>query len=250
MNSSSLLVRFGNRLVATAGLRLVPEWRVRESSPKYFAHFKLNGVKYPYFLHHHNCGGHPSVGSERLVELALADAWLASAEYSCTTEVGAVTPYYWPRRVGRVIDPYDTHPLVTDRTTVAGQSLVGQDVICISTLEHIGQAEYGQPPDADLLAAALSQIWSQSRRVLATVPVGYNPALDEIILNRRFPDDVRVSLLRRATGEPYWRQSSDLVAAIASGYGPKEFSNTMPYGAKAVVVLERGELLGNAGESA
>ena len=88
--------------------------------------------------------------TERSVELALADRWLDAADPDLVREVGAVTPYYWPRSVRTVIDPYDPNPLVTVRKSLFDADLTGVPVLSILTLEHIGTG---------IMACSTNQSW-------------------------------------------------------------------------------------------
>jgi len=148
-------------------------------------------------------------------------------------EIGAVTPYYWPKRVGCVIDPVDPLPGVTLRKSLFSVDLSSHPVLSISTVEHVGTEDYGIRDDKQGPIEALQKVWSQSPVFLITVPVGYNTKLDEFIFNRsRFPDDVRVRFLVRLS-ETKWREEKRLAARIP--YGPKW--------ANALVVIERGNIL-------
>ena len=72
--------------------------------------FNFLGRVYKLFCHTHNCGWPPFRMTERSVELALADEWLTTKDN--VIEIGAVTPYYWPKRISNVVDPTDSHELV------------------------------------------------------------------------------------------------------------------------------------------
>ncbi len=241
--SQSILVIGANRVLSLAGVNIVSTWVIRESQQEYFPHFEYGGVKVPYFFHHYNCGSHPTVGSERTVELALADLWLSKIASNNLVEIGAVSPYYWPGRVGCVLDPYDPHPQVTHRAQLSSIDLAGRDVLCISTLEHIGLSEYDQVADPAALTTALDQLWSQAGRIFATIPVGYNSALDKVIFSGGIPSSVKVSFLMRTPFRPYWVQVTDPSVAESQSYGSKQPIAGRGYGANAIVILERGDLL-------
>src|SRR4051812_26796604 len=125
-----------NRVLAARGLRLTPTWR--DLLPE----FHYRGRRYPGFVHAHNCGWPPAAMTERSVELAVANAWL-DEQPGDIIEIGAVTPYYWPGRIGRIVDPVDTHPRVTDRVSLFDMDFSGQTVLSLSTLEHVGEGDYG-----------------------------------------------------------------------------------------------------------
>ena len=151
-----------------------PWW---ESQPT----FEFAGKVFKLFVSNHNCGWPPARMTERAVELPLADRWLESVDAARVIEIGAVTPYYWPRRVPQVVDPYDPHPLVTTRASLFDVDLSAGPVLSISTLEHVGIGDYGLPVDHSLAEKAFRKVFKESQSFLITVPVGYNETMD------RFP---------------------------------------------------------------
>jgi|GEM_PF-1879947 len=202
--------------------------------------FRFAGREYPFFLHHYNCGRHPGTATERTVELALADAWLNRAPAEKVVEIGAVTPYYWPRRVARVVDPADTHPQVTDHSSILDLDMTGQAVLCLSTLEHVGSGEFGLPPDPAAQRRAIDKLCSEAAAFLITMPAGYNPQTDKVLFDDPLPANVTARYLVRSPELPYWREETDRAAA------------RRPYGlaaggycrwATSVAVWERGGYL-------
>ena len=127
---SSMVAELLNRPLEALGLQLVPSWRLQWWTAA--AGFDFWGRAYRCFYHVYNCGWPPYV-SERCVELALADVWLAQVPAEELVEIGAVTPYYWPGSVGRIVDPFDPHPRVTDRKSLFDLELTGSRVLSIST---------------------------------------------------------------------------------------------------------------------
>ena len=154
--------------------RVEPWW---ESQPT----FEFAGKVFKLFVSNHNCGWPPARMTERAVELPLADRWLESVDAARVMEIGAVTPYYWPRRVPHVVDPYDPHPLVTTRASLFDVDLSAGPVLSISTLEHIGIGDYGLPADHSLAEKAFRKVFKESQSFLITVPVGYNETLDRFL---------------------------------------------------------------------
>lgn len=237
------LRRVANRLLEPLGCELATAgercwWHDRWT-------FDLWGRTYPQFWHHYNCGW-PPYATERTVEMALADAWLERLGGDDVLEIGAVTPYYWPGRVGEIVDPHDPHRAVTRRTPMSRIDLRGRTVLSISTLEHIGTAEYGPAQGGEDAWAACARLFSDSRRFLATIPVGQNPALDRHLLEPgALPTGVRRGyLLRGASG----RWSSAEAPAGSLPYGDPHRMHRYPatragWWANAVTILERGGLL-------
>lgn len=164
------LRRFDTELVRASAL----DWRQEIS-------FVFAGERIPFFCHRHNCGWPPRRPTERTVELALADRWLSRARTTTVCEVGAVTPYYWPGRIVRIVDPADPHPGVTERKSLFDVDLRGASVLSISTVEHVGLGEYGQPSEPDLAPKAIRKIVDEAESWLVTFPIGYNAALDHYV---------------------------------------------------------------------
>ena len=229
------LVDGANLLLRRTGLTLVPRWRTDSSPPV----FKFRCRPYECFCHRYNCGYPPSRMTERSVELALADAWLDQLDTTAITEIGAVTPYYWPRRISTVVDPYDSHPLVTHRASLFAFDFSGRDVLAISTLEHISMGDYGPATAGETPVHALEKICRESRRFLITVPYGYNAAVDDTLFaDYRFPGDVTATFMVRSVRGNDWRQASAREAAVPYGR-----ANRDEYGANGLLIIERGGLL-------
>jgi len=246
MSLRQFFLRLLNIPLKPIGLAAVPAWEIQwwSSARK----FSLGGREYPCFYHAYNCGWPPYV-SERTVELALADAWL-SAVQGDVTEIGAVTPYYWPGRVTGIIDPYDPHPLVTQRGSMFDVDFSGRAVLAISTFEHIGTDDYNENREHKTSADALSKLFHESPSFLVTVPLGYSPSVDSFLADsRKLPSDVSVGFLRRTTGSDWTEISSFPTGGIQYGDDKlmAEFPETsIGRWANAIAVLERGQALRSA----
>ena len=166
----------------------------------------LNNKEYLLFCHYH-CGWPPYRMTERSVELPVADEWLS--KHKDVYEVGAVTPYFWPGRIKNIVDPYDKHAAVNIKSSLFDICFKNLNVLSISTIEHVGNGEYGLPKEPKLAQKALEKILSEARNVLITIPVGYNTELDNYIFNRK-KDNVHISYLARGKGikDNDWKQIS------------------------------------------
>jgi hypothetical protein len=225
-------VTAANRILQPTRLRLTHEAVLEACSGgvgKPAETFRFAGRDYPYFIHHHNCGFPGAFATERTVELALADAWLRRAPKGKVIEVGAVTPYYWPGRVARVVDPADEHEQVTDRCVMGDVDLTGAWVLCVSTLEHFGHGDYGLPKDPAVFRAAVEQFAKQPAAFLITIPIGLNPVADEWVFGTARPAGAAVRFLVRDVIRLGWREVT--AAEAKAPYGPV---------ANAVAVIERG----------
>ena len=79
-----------------------------------------------------------------------------------------------------VIDPFDEK--ATDPRRLEECDLTGKNVVCISTLEHIGRAEYGnQDVNTHEAFEGLMQIIDQADNYFITIPIGYNTPLDSSV---------------------------------------------------------------------
>jgi hypothetical protein len=236
----SVLSDVANWFTRPLGVAVVPahKWAALRTDPE--ESFRFGGHDYPFFLHHYNCGRHPMLASERTVELALADRWLTRAPADRVCEVGAVTPYYWPGRVARVVDPADPHPQVTTRRSVLDLDMRGLAVLSVSTMEHVGAGEYDLPPDPTALRRAVDKLCAEAEAFLVTMPAGYNPLADKVLFDDPLPDQVTARYLVRTAGAPYWREVTDRAEARRP-YGPAGGLNSR--WANAVCVWERGGYL-------
>jgi hypothetical protein len=240
MGWKRLAINLFNRPMGALGLRLVPIKSIQWWTSAVW--FDLWGRQYPCFSHPYNCGW-PPYTTERSVELALADAWLNQVGGE-VVEVGAVTPYYWPGRVGRVIDPYDSHARVTDRQSLFNVDLRGASVLSISTFEHIGTGDYGISESPELLHAAFRKLFDESPQFLLTVPMDYNPRVDRFLFEtREVPADVALAVMVRE-GASERRQERE-PGKTRHPYRHAEINKRFPTiaSANAVIVMERGGTL-------
>jgi len=229
------LVDGANILLRRTGLTLVPRWRIEPLAPV----FSFRQRQYECFCHRYNCGYPPLRMTERSLELALADVWLERLDADHVIETGAVTPYYWPRRVSAVVDPFDSHPQVTHHESLFACDFSGRDVLAISTLEHISVGDYGPAKPDETPVHALEKICRESRRFLITVPYGFNAAVDDTLFaDYRFGADVCATYMVRSVRGNDWREASAREAAVP--YGP---ATRDEHSANGLLILERGGLL-------
>ena len=120
--------------------------------------------------------------NEREIEIAIGLNWLKENRLD-VIEVGAVMPYYTDVS-HEVIDPYDEKATIMD--FMENHDLTLMNVLSISTVEHIGMTDYvekealtRQYADEEAAINALKQILNQADNCLVSIPIGYNPCLDE-----------------------------------------------------------------------
>lgn len=213
---------------------VVPWWESHST-------FEFAGKVFKLFVSNHNCGWPPARMTERAVELALADRWLETVDDARVIEIGAVTPYYWPRRVPHVVDPFDPHPLVTTRASLFDVDLSGGPVLSISTLEHIGVNDCCLTVDHALVEKAFRKVFRESLSFLITVPVGYNETMDRFLFeNDLLRDGIVVRYLVRSALGNDWREETDPARARLPYLKGAELRRTW---ANCVVVVSRGAFL-------
>ena len=137
--------------------------------------------------------------SERNVELPIAFWFLKKFQHDLGNliEVGEVTSFYEkPRHV--VFDPGAEFPTTLKKT--AGEvDYQGKHLLSISTIEHIGTADYGQTPDPALLPATLGKML-RSENYLITFALGFNKQLDDLIKDEPF-------IVLERTAATKWKQT-------------------------------------------
>jgi|SRR5665213_22877 len=141
--------------------------------------FELAGVKHDYEIH-------PFIlDNERAVEIGLARSFLRNRAGD-TLEVGNVLSTYlnFPHDV---VDKYEQGPGVLNEDIVTYSPAKKYDtIVTLSTLEHVGWDE--QPKDPAKLATAIKQLKSLLKpggAMLVTMPLGYNPNVDQMIREHR-----------------------------------------------------------------
>ena len=147
--------------------------------------------------HIHNCGYLSGRTSERSIEVAMAKEWISQHDDKLI-EIGAVTPYYYPGIINDVVDPADTHCLVTIHKSIFDVDLTDRNVLCLSTVEHIGTGQYGVGETKDAVMA-IDKIMNESKHCLITTPIGENDKVDNY-LREHLQDDTLFVYLRKFYG--------------------------------------------------
>jgi SAM-dependent methyltransferase len=164
------------------------------------ATFGWRGGQVRYFNHPYNY----TWLNERAVETALALNMLDAYAGGDVLEIGNVTGHYVPAR-HTVVDKYERAPGVINADVAELELDERFDLIlAVSTLEHVGLDEQVQDPGKPARAiTGLKSLLRPDGRLWLTHPVGYNPALDELM---RSNDAGFTSLgaLRRANDRNVW----------------------------------------------
>jgi SAM-dependent methyltransferase len=168
------LAKTAGRVAAVArGQLTYPIIRARRQNER----FGFRGKTLPYAFARYN----NSFLNERTVEIAIADHFLAGVK-GRLLEIGNVLAHYG--HTGHtVVDKYENIPGVLNVDIVDYQPEIRFDtVVAISTLEHVGWDETPREPDKVLRAVeAIRGLVADGGRLLITLPIGYNPRLDEAL---------------------------------------------------------------------
>lgn len=141
--------------------------------------FQARGVTLPYFVHSYNA----TWRNERIIEIPIAQRFLRDRP-GPGLEVGNVLSRYQPVN-HTVVDKYEQAPGVLNIDVIKFRPPTRLDwILAISTLEHVGRDE--TPQHFAKAAAAIRHLQSllaPDGRLLLTVPRGYNPSLDDLMIN-------------------------------------------------------------------
>jgi hypothetical protein len=138
----------------------------------------FRGERYPYFLHGYNV----TWCNERAVEIPIVWAEVSRGDGRRVLEVGNVLSHYFAV-THDVIDKFERAPGVRNEDAVSFRAGRPYDlIVSISTLEHVGWDD--EPRDPGKIERALANLCAQlapGGRLVATLPVGYNPHLDALL---------------------------------------------------------------------
>jgi SAM-dependent methyltransferase len=173
--------------------------------------FELGGRRYRYFAHPYNA----TWRNERAVELPVALALLHDAPEARVLEVGNVLVHYG-HGGHDVVDKYEQAPGVFSVDIVDFRPASPYDVVvAISTLEHVGFDEDVRDEAKPRRAVErMASVLAPGGRLLVTVPLGYNEALDRDLLGDGLGFD-SVRFLKRVSRLGRWRevQAADVAGA-------------------------------------
>lgn len=181
---------------------------------KYLAKtFLYNDKQFFLFQHHYNCGFYTRKMTERALEMALAEMWLNQTEGEIL-EIGAVSPYYFPRAVNHICDPFDSHAKVDLHCSMFALDLHGKNILSISTIEHIATGDYGiDIAENESSVLAFKKIVKEAKSCFITFPVGYNKELDTYFTESHYKslsENFSVIFYVREGNTNNWKQESDL----------------------------------------
>lgn len=142
--------------------------------------------KYEYFMDPVN-----STDNERIVELRLAINWYEKlvelGHKNNIVEIGNVLGFYGYCE-HKCVDKFATYPDISPAGEVANvdalnEDFTGKDIVCVSTVEHVGMEDYDNPkPNSGKDAIKLlDKIVNEARSYFITFGPNYNFNLDDYV---------------------------------------------------------------------
>lgn len=168
------------------------------------ATFSLNGKEFEYFNHDYNT----TWNNERAVEIPVILDIVDREQERRVLEVGNVLSHYVSFSHD-VVDKYEAGNGVRNMDVVDLDPRNKYDlIIAISTLEHVGWDEEKKDPEKIMTAIErLRSCLSAGGQLLVTLPLGYNPPMDEM-LDRGLISLDKTWCLKRISADNRWEQVS------------------------------------------
>lgn len=184
--------------------KLICYWLVRLTGRP--SCFTFRGHSYRYFWHRYNA----TWRNERAIEVPIARSFLAGVSPDDVLEIGNVLSHYGPVSHG-VVDKYEQTEGVRNEDVCDFRTNKRYELILsISTLEHVGWDE--EPRDETKVLRAIENVCgllAPEGKLVVTIPVGYNPAIDHMIEQGRISFTER-TYLKRNPRRNQWHEVSDV----------------------------------------
>lgn len=169
--------------------------------------FTFNNRELSYFEHPYN----GTWMNERAIEIPLIWEQVISHSPSTVLEVGNVLSHYFAVE-HLVIDKYEHRPgVISEDILDVNLSQNFDCIVSISTLEHIGWDEIPRVPGKYIQAIRkMKQLLSTNGKLFATIPLGYNPNIDQDLFNEKLGCN-QVFYFKRLTKDAWQETSIDHV---------------------------------------
>jgi hypothetical protein len=218
--------RFGVKEVVAKPLRNIFAPLIIPTLPQ--RSFRFQGESLDLFYHRYNM----TWASERCVEVPIARWYVAKASPGMTLEVGNVLSHYGPVQ-HQIIDKFERGPGVIneDITTFVPKQRYDL-IVSISTFEHIGFDDEAEGDSGEKILLAIRtcvNLLSPRGRLIITIPISYNPELNELIRTDRLGATSKIFLKKYASLD--WRECGQEEALRC------KYKEPFPY-ATAIMVAE------------
>jgi hypothetical protein len=168
-------------------------------SAKIFRNYFLYESRiYPYFIHRYQWTQY----NERAIEIPIFQEFLSRYPDSSVLEVGNVLSHYL-RTNHTIVDKYESGPGVINSDIIDFNPDEKYNLILsISTFEHIGKDENEKDPDKSVRAFNhLKSLLSPGGMIVLSIPLGWNPDIDQHIEKGSFNFDFIRCMKRDDTGQ-------------------------------------------------
>ncbi len=227
----------GIRYLPAAAYRKIRVKAVTSFEYNYFKFFKseqpfmFQGKKLKYFYHKYNT----TWRNERAVEIPIV--WDKVKNFQGTIlEVGNVLSNYFPIQHD-IVDKYEKANGVTNEDVTEISTSKKYDlIVSISTLEHVGwdedprkQFALNEKQKIAQSVDKLKTLLNPMGKIVATVPVGYNPNLDTLLRNNQTGFD-KIFCLKRVSKDNRWVEAQWKDIANSKFNSPFPFANGLVVG--------------------
>lgn len=165
--------------------------------------FTFKGKNYQYFNHIYN----HTWKNERRVEIPIIWNIIKEKNPSTILEIGNVLSHYLPIKHD-VLDKYENGKSVINEDVATYKTKKRYDlIVTISTLEHVGWDE--QKKDRMKIIQAvknLKKLLSPNGKIIFTIPLGYNPYMDDIIAKKQLNLNEQ-HFLKRVSKDNLWEEA-------------------------------------------
>jgi hypothetical protein len=186
--------------------------------------FVYKGEALPYVYHAYNM----TWASERCIEVGVGRWWVKRFPAAEVLEVGNVLSHYAPVQ-HRVLDKFEKGSGVINEDILTYRPKEKYSlIVSISTFEHIGFDDEAEGSSAVKILDAIEACRGllKADGVLAiTIPVNYNPELDELIKSERLPSKARTFFFRQ--GYTDWVETGQAEAMRARYKSPFPYANAI-----------------------
>ena len=164
--------------------------------------FIFRNKNYHYFYHPYNC----TCLNERAVEIPIVWGVVKDHQNKRILEVGNALNHYFSYQHD-IVDKYEKSGDVINQDVVDFEPTEKYDlIVSISTLEHVGFDEELKDPQKIIFALKnLQNCLVPGGKMVVTLPLGYNPEMDNLLIGGRIPF-TRQYFLKRISDSNEWQE--------------------------------------------
>jgi len=160
--------------------------------PKRFFFFRSKRLQYLY--HRYNT----TWKNERTVEVPIIMSYIKNTKNKRVLEIGDVLTHYYPVKLD-ILDKYERGRKIINEDVINFKPVNKYDfIISISTLEHVGFDEKVKDPTKIIKAInnLKENCLNPGGKAVITMPIGYNPQMDNLLFNHKLIFDEKIFLMR------------------------------------------------------